>query len=85
MRTTRAGKRDPITGPWNDGGGNEFPDTCPSDCPGDLNGDLVVSVDDLLALLEAFQFDAGGDCDGDGDTDVDDVLVLLSHFGENCP
>ncbi|MEE2907906.1 MAG: right-handed parallel beta-helix repeat-containing protein [Planctomycetota bacterium] len=75
---------DPITGPWNDDGGNEFHDVCPSDCIGDLNGDQTVGVDDLLALLDAFQVNDDGDCDGDGDTDVNDLLLLIGYYGATC-
>jgi plastocyanin len=73
-----------IDGPWNDGGGNEFNVECPSDCIGDLDGNGGVGVDDILALLAAYQQNADGDCDGDGDTDVDDLLLLISAWGP-CP
>ena len=56
----------------------------PGDCPGDLDGDGEVGVDDLLAVLAAYQTNAGGDCDGDGDTDVDDLLLLIGAWGA-CP
>ena len=73
-----------IDGPWDDGGGNEFNVECPSDCIGDLDGNGEVGVDDILALLAAYQQNADGDCDGDGDTDVDDLLLLISAWGA-CP
>ena len=53
-------------------------------CLADLDSDGVVGVDDLLAVLAAFQQNDGGDCDGDGDTDVDDLLLLISTWG-SCP
>ena len=56
----------------------------PADCPGDLDGNGEVSVDDLLAILAAYQTNADGDCDGDGDTDVDDLLIVISAWGV-CP
>ena len=70
-----------ISGEWTDNGGNTIADECPADCAGDLDGDGVVSVDDLLALLAAYQTNGGGDCDGDGDTDVDDLLILIGSWG----
>ena len=73
-----------IDGPWNNGGGNEFNTECPSDCAGDLDGNGEVGVDDILAVLAAYQQNADGDCDGDGDTDVDDLLLLISAWGA-CP
>jgi plastocyanin len=53
-------------------------------CPADLDSDGVIGVDDLLAVLGAYQQNANGDCDGDGDTDVDDILILISTWGA-CP
>ncbi len=50
-------------------------------CLADLDSDGEVGVDDLLAVLAAFQQNNGGDCDGDGDTDVDDLLLLISTWG----
>jgi hypothetical protein len=73
-----------ISGDYTDLGGNTVAEECPEECTADLDGDGVVSVDDLLALLAAYQTNAGGDCDGDGDTDVDDLLLLISAWGA-CP
>ena len=70
-----------ISGDYTDNGGNTVADECAADCAGDLDGDGVVSVDDLLALLAAYQTTGGGDCDGDGDTDVDDLLILIGAWG----
>jgi predicted outer membrane repeat protein len=70
-----------IIGDWTDLGGNTVADECAADCAGDLDGNGVVSVDDLLALLAAYQTNGGGDCDGDGDTDVDDLLILIGAWG----
>ena len=73
-----------IDGPWDDGGGNDFTVECASHCAGDLDGNGEVGVDDILAVLAAYQQNADGDCDGDGDTDVDDLLLLISAWGP-CP
>jgi len=75
---------DQIYGAWTDNGGNTVADECPNDCTGDLDGNGEVGVDDLLAVLAAYQTNADGDCDGDGDTDVDDLLLLISAWGP-CP
>ena len=75
---------DQIDGDWTDNGGNTVADECPDDCTGDFDDNGEVSVDDLLALLAAYQTNADGDCDGDGDTDVDDLLLLISAWGV-CP
>ena len=50
-------------------------------CPGDLDLDGEVGVNDLLALLAAYEQNDEGDCDGDGDTDVNDVLFLINVWG----
>ena len=73
-----------IHGYWTDNGGNTVADECPDDCTGDLDDNGEVSIDDLLALLAAYQTNADGDCDGDGDTDVDDLLLLIAAWGD-CP
>ena len=75
---------DQMYGAWEDAGSNTVADECPDDCTGDLDGNGEVGVDDVLALLAAYQLNADGDCDGDGDTDVDDLLVLISAWGP-CP
>jgi len=73
-------------GTWTDGGGNCIQDHCDNcaDCPADLDGNGEVSVDDLLALLAAFQINDDGDCDNDGDTDINDLLAILAAWGP-CP
>ncbi len=75
-----------IFGMWIDNGGNCIQDSCDecADCLGDLDGNGEVGVDDLLALLSAFQINDGGDCDNDGDTDVNDLLTLIAAWGP-CP
>jgi hypothetical protein len=70
-----------ISGDYTDGGCNTVADECPAGCLADLDGDGLVGVDDLLALLAAYQTNGGGDCDGDGDTDVDDLLILIGAWG----
>jgi len=55
------------------------------DCPGDINGDLMVNVDDVLALIQAWDTpDPDADFDEDGLVDTDDLLFLLSQFGIVC-
>ena len=44
-----------ISGDYTDNGGNTVADECAADCAGDLDGNGVVSVDDLLTLLAAYQ------------------------------
>ena len=70
-----------ISGEYTDDGGNDVEVDCPEDCVGDFDGTGDVGVDDLLALLAAYQSNGNGDCDGDGDTDVDDLLILIGVWG----
>ena len=51
-------------------------------CPGDATGDGVVSVDDILFIINSWG-GPGGDVTGDGITGVDDMLLCLANFG-NC-
>jgi hypothetical protein len=53
------------------------------DCPEDLTGDEVVNVQDLLALLGAWeQSGVPADLDGSGTVDVGDLLMLLAAWGD---
>ncbi len=75
-----------IEGPYVDGEGNTIQDTCKPDCLGDVDGNGAVDVNDVLAMVSAWNtanYDA--DLDGDGLVDADDVLILLSQYGETCP
>ena len=73
----------PLYGPWQDGGGNVIADECP-DCP-DINGDGEVGVDEILAVIAAWDTDdADADVNGDGIVDTNDILAVLSAWGP-CP
>jgi hypothetical protein len=57
---------------------------------GDLNGDGCVGLQDLAALLAAYQGSGvpspGGDLDNDTDTDLQDLAALLAVYeGPPCP
>lgn len=63
----------------------------PISCPGDIGEDAVVSVDDLLGLLQRWGVVDGDDAaslaadlNGDAEIDTSDLLVLLAEFGP-CP
>ena len=55
-----------------------------TECPGDLNGDGIVSVEDILVVLDAFNQNDSGDTDGDGVTDVVDLLTVIGEYGTSC-
>ncbi|MEM7228606.1 MAG: SMP-30/gluconolactonase/LRE family protein [Planctomycetota bacterium] len=67
-------------------------DACPADCAPD-RGNGVVSIDDLMAVINAFG-EAGGACDvaptnldgsvGNGAVNIDDVIAVITSFGP-CP
>ena len=64
-----------IEGPWDDGGGNQFEDSCPVECPGDITGDGSVDVTDLLDVIGNW-----------GDPyDVSDLLIVIGEWGNSCP
>jgi glucose/arabinose dehydrogenase len=50
-------------------------------CREDLDEDGTVGVEDLLALLEAWNTEGPGDLNGDGTVDVYDLLELLAAWG----
>ncbi|MEM7229600.1 MAG: hypothetical protein AAF432_12385 [Planctomycetota bacterium] len=68
------------------------PNPCPFDCS-PLGGNGVVTVDDLIAVINAFG-QLGGPCDiapdnGDGTVgnlvvNIDDLLAVILNFGD-CP
>ena len=70
-----------VNGPWQDGGGNVFEETCPGECQGDVNGDGYVGVDDVLIVLGNFGGSGSGDANGDGTVDVVDLLLLIAAWG----
>jgi plastocyanin len=55
-------------------------------CPADVNGDGTVSVDDLLAVIGAYNTtcDCPADVTNDGVVDVEDILAVLSDYGMAC-
>ena len=54
-------------------------------CPGDINEDGEVGIDDLLALIGAWDTnDPDADLTDDGIVDIEDLLLLISSFGA-CP
>ncbi|MHC5003314.1 MAG: hypothetical protein ACYTJ0_09330, partial [Planctomycetota bacterium] len=53
---------EPVTGPWTDGGGNDFSETCPGDC----NANLVPDEEDLANGTSA-------DCNANGIPDECDI------------
>jgi subtilisin-like proprotein convertase family protein len=60
-------------------------------CPGDLTADGVVSLDDIMVLLEAYgahegepAFDPWADFDNNGYINLSDLAFLLSVFAESC-
>ena len=57
-----------------------------SDCLGDVNGDLVVGVDDILAVIDAWGLcsDCPEDVDGSGSVEVNDLLLILSAWATPC-
>ena len=73
-----------INGPWDDGGGNEFSNTCPADCDGDIDEDGQINVNDLLAIIAAWGIDCVGcseDVNDDGDVNVADLLIVIGAWG----
>ena len=51
-------------------------------CQGDLDGDGTTNVNDLLAVIAAWNTeDPSGDADGSGYVDVADLLVVISGWG----
>ena len=77
-----------IVGPWDDLGGNDFPDSCPIPCLGDFDDSGARDINDLLLLLSEFSTDCSGGCqtdlDEDGDVDIDDMLAFIGVWGP-CP
>jgi protocatechuate 3,4-dioxygenase beta subunit/plastocyanin len=54
-------------------------------CPADLDGDGVVGVDEILAVIAAWNTDdADADVNDDGIVDVTDLLIVIDAWGP-CP
>jgi hypothetical protein len=72
-----------IIGPWDDLGGNDFPDICPIPCFADFDGNSEVNVLDLLTLIAAWEATGSNpeDLDGNGVVNVLDLLILIAAWG----
>lgn len=80
------GSGEPITGDWNDLGGNSLSASCTFFCGGDIDANGLVNVEDILLLLSEW-----GQCDGvsscfsdqneDSTVDVNDLLMLIANWG----
>lgn len=62
---------------------------CPDPaCPGDVDGNLTVDIEDLNAVLSAWQTSVtpgnGADLTGDGVVDIDDLNEVLASWQESC-
>lgn len=57
-----------------------------SECPGDTNGDLVIDVNDVLGVIDAWGTcnECPEDVDASGAVDVDDLLMILSIWATAC-
>lgn len=66
-----------IFGPYVDGGGLLFTDSCDATppCPGDFDGNAAINVNDLLTVIQEWN---------DPYT-VDDLLAVIAHWGGTCP
>ena len=55
----------------------------PNNCPTDINGDGVVSVSDILILIEQWGSCGGctGDINSDGTVDISDLLEIVAAWG----
>jgi len=55
----------------------------PNNCPADINGDGVVSVSDILILIEQWGSCNGctGDINSDGTVDITDLLEIVAAWG----
>jgi hypothetical protein len=66
---------------------NGIPDECDAPCPADISGgDLHVTVDDLLAVINAWDATGANPADVNGDliVNVDDLLAVINAWGP-CP
>ena len=72
-----------ITGDYTDGGGNTISEECPIVCP-DVNGDEIVNINDLLAIIAAWDIDCDGcseDVNNDANVNVSDLLIVVGNWG----
>lgn len=54
----------------------------PASCPADIGGDSVVDLDDLMAVIDAWNDSSGpADVNDDGTVDVDDVFAVINAWG----
>lgn len=53
-------------------------------CSADINGDEIVSVSDLLIVIEQWGLDGSADITGDGIVNVNDLLEVVANWGV-CP
>ena len=73
-----------IMGTWSDEGDNDVSAICGVECP-DATGDGVVDVNDILAIIGAYETDdPNADVDGSGLVDANDILAVLAGWGL-CP
>ena len=71
-----------IVGEYIDNGGNTIDERCQDPCAADIDGDDLVSVDDLLAIIDMWgNIDSPGDISGDGVVEVNDLLMVVGSWG----
>lgn len=76
-----------ISGPWTNGGGNQFSDQCAPYCPGDADGDSQVNAEDITRILSDWGIcgsSCGSDFNTDGIVNGADLTYVLSQWGP-CP
>jgi len=76
-----------LSGPWTNGGGNQFSDQCAPYCPGDADGDSQVNAEDITRILSDWGIcgsSCGSDFNTDGIVNGADLTYVLSQWGP-CP
>ena len=55
-------------------------------CPADVDGNGIVSVDDLLAVIAAYNSSCScpADINNDGVVNIEDILAVLADYGQVC-
>ena len=76
----------PITGGWNDLGGNSLDSSCIHDCEGDIDANGTVNSMDIIFLISEFGpcsklSSCFSDLNDDGTVDLDDLLILITNWG----